>query len=1490
MGKNIKKIFKYLVILAGIIFMIPSLLYLVLQIPELQTYLVARVSAYISKETRSTITVGRVEYKFFNRLSVDDLLIKDLNNDTLIYSEELVAGIRQLDLKNKSIRLGRIFLVKPVVGLVTDSTGSMNLNYFLNFLKKPADTTAKAKSVFFIDEIDIRDARFSFINHSGAKSKTPVDFNNLNLTGVSAIIDDFYIKDDTIAFNIYNLGFTESSGFMLTRLSADVMLANHNIILNAVNLDCDSSIIDIPRFALFADTPESFKNFAEEVRVDILLDKSLLTTSELRFFIPSLKGINESVWISGRLLGTISELRGRDIEVSFRNYTYLECDFDFSGLPKLENTFMYLGINSIRTNALDIEKIVIPGKGNIVVPEFLYKLENISFDGSFTGFTTDFVTYGEIRTNLGSVRTDISFRPDDFNSYKVKGLIKGNEINLGELTGKPELFGKLSMQTNIDGHAQTLKKFAGSLTGGIDSVEINKYLYRNISLNGSFTEKTWDGSIKISDENIKLDLLGMFNFEEKLPEFHFTLNLADADLFNLNLTKADSSSTLSALVTSNFKGNNIDNLDGEIKLINSTLKRNAEILELYDFTIRTFTENNKPVLSLRTDYVDAEIRGYYNFALLGNILNSMASTLMPSKFPSTPKSIEIGKSNFTFDINFKNTDKLNSYFRTGLLLADKSYIIGSIITDSLIRIEGRSKLLSVGTTEFKDLSVYTELLDSVLSVNINSPSMTLMGQKELKDFAINLNSRPDNFIFTVDWDNKEEILNRGNFVARGTVEKGDKGEQNARISIGIDSSDIYLNDNLWKISKSSMIIDSSAIDINQLHISSEDRFYMIDGSVSEDPSDTLHLEFRGIDIAPLTYIEKKDVVRTDKIPLDLKGILNGRVNLTNLHRDMLIEGSLLVNDFSIFGGNYGNISIISAWDKINKVAKINLNNNLEGIKMLNAAGTYEPRTKNLNITANTKRLPMEFLNPLLRVFASDIRGLASGTVNLSGDPKNLVLQGAVFAEDASLKINYLQTRYNLNDTIRFDKKGIKFNNIRITDEEKNLASLNGFVNHKNFKDFTVDLLIKTNESLVLNTKAKDNELFFGKAYASGVTTIKSTPDAIVFDISAKTEENTSFNIPLNRGLSVSEYSFITFVDSITLRQNKTEAEGYKSTASKQTGMDLNFDLEVTPEAEVKLIFDSKIGDVMKGRGAGKLNIVLNQQGDFKMSGDYIIEEGDYLFTLGNILNKSFQVANGGKITFNGDLDNAEVDINAIYKLRTSLDMILQDSSLKERIPVECHLNLTGKLFNPIVSFDISLPNADEQKKTNLRNAISTEEALSRQFLYLLVMNSFYADPSYGNPTASTTATGTSAMAVTTTEMLSNQLSNWLSQISNDFDLGFVYRPGNKNINPQEVEVALSTQILNDRVTINGNFDVRGSGYATEYTDQITGDFDAEVSITEKIRFKVFNRFNNTYSGKGPYTQGIGIFFRQDFDKFPDLFRRKDKGEMKKEDDEPQIKK
>jgi hypothetical protein len=294
---------------------------------------------------------------------------------------------------------------------------------------------------------------------------------------------------------------------------------------------------------------------------------------------------------------------------------------------------------------------------------------------------------------------------------------------------------------------------------------------------------------------------------------------------------------------------------------------------------------------------------------------------------------------------------------------------------------------------------------------------------------------------------------------------------------------------------------------------------------------------------------------------------------------------------------------------------------------------------------------------------------------------------------------------------------------------------------------------------------------------------------------------------------------------------------------------------------------------------------LNKKGDFKITGDYIIEDGDYTFTLGNIINKPFSVENGGKIMFIGDLDDAEIEINARYlNLKASLSPILPEEKYAERIRVEPQLSLSGKLFNPMVGFDIVLPDADEETRTYLRNSIATEEELTRQVFSLLLMNSFISVGS--TATTSTNISGTSAMAKTTFEMVSSQISNWLSQISKDVDIGVLIRPGYNDITPQEAQLALSTQILNDKVVLNTNVDVRGTGATTNNSNQFTGDFDAEVKLTEKLRFRVFSRYNDTYMGTGisPYTQGVGIFYKQDFNKFIDLIRRKNKTDMKKEDE------
>jgi len=1493
MLKSIKKSFKYLMILIGIIILVPTFFSLIFRISDVQTFIVKRIAGHFSEKIKSTVTVGRVEYSFFNKLVINDLLIKDQNNDTMIYSQKISAGITGFNLGNKVTKLGHIELTEPSVAFITDSSGVMNLKWYLNLLGSSESSGKKSTGSFSISQITIKDGRFKLINKTGSETKIPIDFNNMRLEAINGNVEDLRILNDSITFRISDLGFTESKGFLARSLNSKVVLSGNDIVFRDLFLYLDSSIINAENIMIAADSSDSFQRFADEVRLEIVLQKSLISCADLKFFLPSVSKLNESVELSGKVTGTLAEMKGRNIRVSFRNYSYLDCDFDFSGLPKIEDTFIHIAVNSLKTNAKDFEKIKLSNINDLKIPEVLYKLGNISFNGSFTGFTTDFVTYGKIGTELGNISTDISLRPDGKNTFRIKGLVKGNNVDLGQLTDKTDLLGKLSMETNVDGVATSSRKISGNLTGKIDSVEINKYVYRNVSLNGLFTEKTWDGRIKISDSNIKMDMLGMLDFSNALPEFDLTLNVAESNLYKLNFDKADTTSNLAMLLTANFRGNNIDNLFGEIKLLNSTLRKHNDKLELYDFSLKAFNENNKPAISLKTDFVDADLRGYYRFGEIGNVVKTALAKLMPSRFETPVPAKNQSKNDFIFTLNFKNTDKINKFFKTGILMSEKSSLNGTFCQDSIISISANAKMFNFRNNIFSNLVINSYYADTVFIADLRSSSLSILGQPDLKDFKAGFRTKPDNFIFSFDWDNKESIPSKGAFFARGSYVRKLDGNKGAILKIEVDPSEISTSNNIWKIRQSSIQVDSKTTQINKFIIDSKDNSYTVDGIISENSDDTLKLEFIGIDLSPLNQMGKKgkkgNKGEESEIAFNLKGILNGNVLISSTLRNPMIESNIRVNGFSILGAEYGDISAVSIWNSTRKVADINVSNNLNGKKNIDIKGFYDPAVKSFNIAGIMSNLPIDALNPLLDFFASNITGTVSGKINLTGAPGKLILKGALMAENASMKIDYLQTKYKINDTIRFDKAGIKFKNVKLTDEKGNSAFISGSVFHKSFKDYSVDLVVNMdkNPCFILNTQQKDNELFYGTAYATGITTIKSGANSLSFDISAKTAKGTKLFIPLNSGLSVSEHSFITFVNRDTTRKEDENKRLVATAQSSGTVFELNFDLDVTPDAEVQLLIDPKAGDVIRGRGEAKLNISMNKKGEFKIFGDYIIDEGDYLFTLQNILNKRFDVEDGGKITFNGDVENAEIDLTANYKnLKTSLYPILypilQDEKYRERIPVEPQLNLSGKLFNPVVGFDIYLPNASEETRTYLKNAINTEEELSRQFLFLLVMNSFYSDPTYRS-SSGTAASGTSAMAVTTTEMFSNQLSNWLSQISNDFDVGFNYRPGTKDINSQELQVALSTQLLNDKVTINGNFGVAGTKAAEE--TPLLGDFDIEYKITEKIRFKVFNRYNSPYTGRNsPYTQGLGIFFKQDFNKFSDLLKKKENSEMKKEDE------
>jgi hypothetical protein len=621
--------------------------------------------------------------------------------------------------------------------------------------------------------------------------------------------------------------------------------------------------------------------------------------------------------------------------------------------------------------------------------------------------------------------------------------------------------------------------------------------------------------------------------------------------------------------------------------------------------------------------------------------------------------------------------------------------------------------------------------------------------------------------------------------------------------------------------------------------------------------------------------------------ITLSGILNGKASVSNIYTNTLFTSLLKVDSLMINNEMLGNAEISSRWDDDRKAVDMQAHAMRDNLKTISIEGEYLPTNQGkLNFNMSLDKLRLNIFNPYVSVIFSDLRGIASGKASLTGTLSRPLLNGELNLQKTTFTVNYLRTRYNFTEKVQIENNNIYFKDIRIFDPKGNSAYLTGAIRNRYLKDFQLDLTIRSRDFLCMNTTETDNKLFYGTAYATGVIRISGPPKNITLDISATTDKNTSIKIPLSSTGELDEYQFISIVNEYPDQDNSVTETDYQVDLS---GMQINFDLTVTPDAEVQIIFDPKLGDIIKGRGNGNLDMKISTSGNFLMFGDYTIEDGDYLFTLQNIINKKLNIEPGGTIRWNGDPFDATIDIVAYYPTKASLKDLLGNND-DRKIVVHDRVTMTGRLMKPDVNYDIYLPNADESTRLNVSNAITSTEELNKQFISLLTLNKFVLTSSRTGmaPTTQTASPYSSAAGVNVSEFLSNQLSNWLSQINNDVDVGVNYR-SNREMKSDEVQVALSTQLFNDRLTINGSVDVATNAAATA-SESIVGEFDIDYKITKngKFRIKTYNHINSDMLYENLYTQGFGVFYKEEFNTLGELWKEYLRSVFGKKEEEPAL--
>ncbi len=1437
-------------------------------------------AAFLSRQIGTNVEIGEINFNIRGTFRLNDFIIDDRQGHNMLTIDRLESRLNWINFSAQKVSVASLnmegldFALRKYHGRELS-----NLGFFLQyFLPAHADTLEKEREpwVIMVKDLQLRNMHFLYENEDRKTGGPGIDYADLELIDMDLLMNNLEVDGDTITGRIQNLAFVEKSGFELEEFSGSTRFTPLGLSVKNMKIITNNSSIDAD-FSFDYDNLSAFSNFITEVRFDATVRETGLEMSDIGYFAPTMFSMTDFITFKGDFRGTVANIHGKKIEAGYGNNTHFVGSISMNGLPDIYETFIHADIEQLTSSAADVRSFQLPGDAEkIPVPDLLVKMGIVNINGKFTGFYNDFVSRAVFRSRLGRLSTDIILRTlEGENVLAYEGRLEATGLNIGKLFDAQSL-GKTSFVLDVDGQGVEPEKLDLKAEGTVKSLELMGYDYQNIIVDGHLESQVFEGMMSIRDENLDFTFNGLVDFNEERPRFNFQSKINHADLFNLRLTDRDSTAILSTRLDIDFQASSIDNIQGIVVFDSISYREGAQDHFLDSLTISAHaSENAGTRFSLSSDWIEAEVKGDYQVSRIAPAIRQYVARY------SDVLASEIGEGGgngyqqqVDFNVLLKQPDALTGLFAPGLQISPGSHLEGKFDAEAAsLEIDGRSNLLDYSGIKGYNwrMKTYSDqeqfhLLTGFSRLMFIEPSETDSARFGIDSLSVVNRLKADTLRYDVVWD---DLDNTGTNTAEfeGMVSLDGTNQFTAYFS----EVDLLVDSTQWRVDPDNRITyDTSGLFIREMSFYSDSSRFAINGGVSENPTDSLRLEFHELDISHLDRL----LVNRD---VNVDGVLSGNATLVNLFSIPNFLVDIEMNRLAFNKAELGTLQLNTSWDdedgRLDVEMQILDHGNLGVSRILDVTGNYFPagRRENFNFDVTLQNLGTRMFNPFVDEYIHiDRESLASGKLKVTGSYNKPVVDGKINLLRTQFLIKYLNTKYSAAGSVNFSENAINVGELNVYDTRRRSASLSGNVTHDYFRDFILDIQINHENFSALNTTARDNELFYGTAVVTGLVDIDGPLDDITMNIAARTNDGTRIMIPISSALSVSENDFIIFINNADTTEKQEQVYNVNL-----KGLSMTLELEVTPDADIQIFLPYGMGNI-KGFGSGDINLGITPRGDFTINGDYQISDGEFFFTLENLIGREFNIREGSSISWTGSPYDATVDITATYDVKTTLaGLRLQTDSTSvynTRLQVECIIHLQNALFNPDIRFSIDFSNVDDDTKQIIYASLDTtdQSAMSQQIVSLLVLGSF----SY--------TTGGPNIGATGFKLLSNQLSDWLNKISKDFDIGINYQPGTK-LTEDELEVALRTQLFNDRLSIDGNFGVRGTSEA-QNTSNVVGDINVEYMITDDGRFRIraFNRTNDIsfLEDNAPYSQGVGVFYRKEFETFGDLFSN-DKKEKKK---------
>ncbi|MBP5561739.1 MAG: translocation/assembly module TamB [Muribaculaceae bacterium] len=1496
MGKALKKTYTVVrsVVVTALVLVVVLFvgLYLLLSLPSVQNKVKERGEKELSEYLGTNVTIGEISFEPFNELTLGHVNIPDQQGDSLLHVERLGAGISIYELLvNRKI----VITYGEIIGLhgrITrpDKNSPTNLQFILDAFKPKDDKPPKPFDLR-INNVIIRNSDITYDVLSEPRLNDRFDPNHIAINNLRADLELPRLKNNDFVIDLKRLSLDERAGLMLNNLAARVAINDTVTTVNDLRIELPNSLIhpdDITlRYSSLKTMFDDLKQSSHQLRIS----GSYITPSDLRCFAPQLAGYDDKMDLTLAVDGTLDRLHVPVLSLEKQDGgldVSLNGTFD---LPHDGNALAidvpYVKVNASRgemARVMELMPALSPQAAGI-----LSRCGDIALDGSVTGTPMRLDFAGDVNTSLGEVTVTGGHFERTGDTRRIAGHVATGGLELGHLLAKEDLLGSVALDATVDA---TLSggSVNGNFDGHVDHVDLKGYRYHDITANVSATQNHYNGHVTLNDPNGKINIEGEALLAGAASTFDATVQASGVHLATLLQRPVPIEGITALDLEAHLRGNNAHNLQGDVRLNNLTmLDKHGEPLELNGVELSA-TDHR---VALTSPFVHGAIEGDYDFATLPTAINNMLAASFPAMFSHRASS---GDNDFDFSFTIDPDEKWQERFNLPVKLVYRATLDGHLNerNGSLAArlnvpyLQQGNKIIDATSVRItKDGSNQPLVANVATHIPMKSGKLTLAVDASGHNNAIDAN---------LGWNVAREREFRGDISLTAALSRALNGRLAA--DVNINPATLVFNDTAWNVNGGHIGYDGHAISVSGLNASCDKQFINIHGNVSSDPNDELEVVLNDIS---LDYIF--NTLQINHVTFG--GRATGNFTLADLFskQPRLMTPNLHVENMYYNGALMGDADIESHWDNENKAVVLNCDLAQQNGKHTTIGGSIFTAADSLYLTFDADHANVKFMKPFMAAFTSDVDGEVSGHAVLFGNFKTIDLKGDIYAHDLKLKIDYTNCYYTCSDSIHIVPGYIPIDNVVIHDRDGHEARLNGYLKHNAFHDPVFNFTVtEARDLLCYDITEAMNPDWYGTIYGNGSAIISGEPGLVKISVNMQSADRSKFTFVLSDAEVANEYNFITFRDrdkalepelqEVAQQEVDTVPEIVKlltrrieqqnQSAPSTIAVDLRVD--ITPEAQLILVMDPVGGDKIRANGNGNLRLNYDSTNDeFEMFGRYVLTKGNYNFTLQDIIIKDFTIREGSTISFDGDPYNAMLDIEAIYSLNANI-RDLDESFATDRdinrttVPVHALLRIKGDITEPELSFDLEFPTLTTEAYRKVKSVISTDDMMNRQIIYLLALNRFYT-PDYMNASSTTTGSEFTSVASST---ISSQLSSMLGQLSDNWTIAPNFRTDRGDFSDVEVDVALSSQLLNNRLILNGNIGYRDNTYNPRNSNFI-GDFDLEYLLNRQgtIRLKAYNHFNDQsyyYVRNAMTTQGVGIVFKRDFDNLLQFRSRKEKND------------